>query len=50
MSAATAPAVPARGWYDRVIAAMPLATAFIWLVFLYAWQSWGHVTPWLFGD
>lgn len=50
MTEAAAPAVPARGWYDRVGAAIPLATAFIWLVFLYAWQSWGHVTPWLFGD
>jgi hypothetical protein len=37
-------------WFDRVIAALPLVTAFVWLVLLYAWQSWGHVTPWLFGD
>ncbi len=37
-------------WFDRVIAALPLATAFVWLVLLYAWQSWGHVTPWLFLD
>jgi hypothetical protein len=29
---------------------MPLATVFVWLVFLYVWESWGHVTPWLFKD
>jgi hypothetical protein len=50
VSEVAAPAVPARGWYDRVLAALPLATAFVWLVLLYAWQTWGHVTPWLFGD
>jgi hypothetical protein len=33
-----------------VLAALPLTTAFAWLVLLYAWQTWGHVTPWLFGD
>jgi hypothetical protein len=47
---ATAPVVVERGWYDRVAAAMPLVTVFVWLVFLYAWESWGHVTPWLFKD
>ena len=50
MTEATATAVPERGWYDRVIAAMPLTTVFVWLVFLYVWESWGHVTPWLFKD
>jgi hypothetical protein len=50
VSEAAATAVPERGWYDRVIAAMPLATVFVWLVFLYVWESWGHVTPWLFKD
>ncbi|HVN62653.1 MAG TPA: hypothetical protein VMT59_15480 [Gaiellaceae bacterium] len=50
-SAAT-PAAPAadRAWPDRVIAALPLAIVFLWLCFLYAWESWGHVTPWLFSD
>jgi hypothetical protein len=50
VSEAVARAVPERGWYDRALAALPLATAFVWLVLLYAWQTWGHVTPWLFGD
>jgi len=50
VSEAVAQAVPERGWYDRVLTALPLATAFVWLVLLYAWQTWGHVTPWLFGD
>jgi hypothetical protein len=50
VSEALAPALPERGWYDRVLAALPLTTAFVWLVLLYAWQTWGHVTPWLFGD
>jgi len=50
-SAAT-PAAPAadRAWPDRVLAALPLAIVFIWLFFLYTWESWGHVTPWLFTD
>jgi hypothetical protein len=48
--AAAPTVVPRRDWYDRVLAALPLTTAFVWLVLLYAWQSWGHVTPWLFGD
>jgi hypothetical protein len=35
---------------DRFLRAIPLASAFLWLVVLYAWQSRGHVTPWLFTD
>lgn len=35
---------------DRLYAAIPLLTAFVWLVALYAWQSWGHKGPWLFTD
>jgi hypothetical protein len=37
-------------WLDRVYAAIPVATIFIWLALLYAWESWSHRTPWLFGD
>ncbi|MGI8421812.1 MAG: hypothetical protein ACR2MU_06090 [Gaiellaceae bacterium] len=33
-----------------MLAALPLATVFVWLCFLYGWESWGHVTPWLFTD
>jgi hypothetical protein len=35
---------------DRLYRAIPLATAFLWLVILYGWQTRGHVTPWLFTD
>ncbi len=47
---AAAPAAIGRAWPDRVLAALPLAIVFFWLCFLYAWESWGHVTPWLFSD
>ena len=51
-TSAAAPAAVAAGrtWPDRVIAALPLAIVFTWLFFLYVWQSWGHLTPWLFSD
>ena len=35
---------------DRLYRAIPLASAFLWLVVLYGWQTRGHVTPWLFTD
>ena len=47
---AAAPAAAGRAWPDRVLAALPLAIVFAWLCFLYAWESWGHVSPWLFSD
>lgn len=47
---AAAPAAAGRARPDRILAALPLATVFIWLCFLYAWESWGHVSPWLFSD
>lgn len=37
-------------WIDRLYAAIPVLSAFIWLALLYAWESWSHRTPWLFGD
>lgn len=39
-----------RTWLDRLYTALPLTTVFIWLVALYAWQSWHHSSPWLFTD
>ncbi len=39
-----------RTWLDRLYAALPLTTVFVWLVALYAWQSWHHPSPWLFTD
>ncbi len=35
---------------ERLGRAIPPASAFLWLVALYGWQSRGHVTPWLFTD
>jgi hypothetical protein len=43
------PAAPA-GRFDRLYRAIPLASAFLWLVVLYGWQTRAHVTPWLFTD
>lgn len=43
-------AAPARTALDRLYAALPVVTAFVWLCLVYAWESWGHVTPWLFTD
>ncbi len=48
-SAAAARALP-RTWPERALAALPLAIVFFWLCFIYAWESWGHVSPWLFSD
>ena len=41
---------PARPWFDRVYAALPLVTAFIALLALYAWEAARHTSPWLFTD
>jgi hypothetical protein len=43
-------AAPARSVLDRVVAALPVLTVFFWLCLVYAAESWGHVTPWLFTD
>jgi hypothetical protein len=39
-----------RALSERVLAILPLVTVYVWLVFLYSWESWGHVTPWLMHD
>ena len=49
-SAAPAAAAGERTWLDRLYAALPLASVFIWLAALYAYQSWRHSSPWLFTD
>ena len=41
---------PARTWFDRVYAAIPLATVFVALLALYAWEAARHTSPWLFTD
>src|SRR5919108_673115 len=51
MTVATAPAVPAeRTFADRLLAAVPLLSIFLWLCIVYAVEAWAHATPWLFGD
>ena len=45
---------PSRAWSfarsERLLAAVPVLTVFFWLALIYTWESWGHVTPWLFTD
>ena len=35
---------------DRLLAAVPLASVYIWLSAVYAFEAWRRITPWLFGD
>jgi len=51
MSVATAHPAPAeRTLVDRLLAAVPLLSIFLWLCIVYAVEAWAHGTPWLFGD
>jgi hypothetical protein len=51
MSVATARPAPAdRTLADRLVAAIPLLSIFLWLCIVYAVEAWAHATPWLFGD
>ena len=51
MTVATAPTAPAeRTFTDRLLAAVPLLSIFLWLCIVYAIEAWAHGTPWLFGD
>lgn len=43
-------AAPASPLLDRLSRALPVASLFVWLAALYAWQAWRHPTPWLFTD
>lgn len=45
-----APATARRSPLDHILAALPVALVFLLLAILYAWESRGHKTPWLFGD
>lgn len=40
----------ARPLADRLLAAVPLATLYVWLSAIYAVEAWGHKAPWLFPD
>jgi hypothetical protein len=35
---------------DRLLAAVPLASVYVWLSAIYVFEAWRRVTPWLFGD
>lgn len=51
MSALTARGTAvARPAVDKLLAALPLLALYVWLCFVYGWEAWGHVTPWLNGD
>jgi hypothetical protein len=51
MTVATArPAPVERTLADRLLAAVPLLSVFLWLCIVYAVEAWAHATPWLFGD
>jgi hypothetical protein len=51
MSVASArPAPIGRTFADRLLAAVPLLSIFLWLSIVYAVEAWAHQTPWLFGD
>jgi hypothetical protein len=39
-----------RTMTDRLLAAVPLLSVYIWLCIIYTVEAVGHVTPWLFGD
>ncbi len=44
------PAPADRTLADRLLAAVPLLSIFLWLAIIYMIQAWAHKTPWLFGD
>ena len=35
---------------DRLVAALPLASIYVWLSAVYMVEAWKRVTPWLFTD
>jgi hypothetical protein len=35
---------------DRALAAIPLASIYVWLCIVYCVEAWKHATPWLFTD
>jgi hypothetical protein len=45
-----AEARPATTLADRLLAAVPLASIYVWLCIVYGIEAWKRVTPWLFTD
>jgi len=39
-----------RTFTERLFAVVPLASIYLWLSIVYAFEAWKHVTPWLFTD
>jgi hypothetical protein len=48
--AAARPARRSADTFERVLAAVPLLTLFVWACLVYAWQAWAVVTPFIFTD
>jgi hypothetical protein len=44
------PAAAERTIADRILAAVPILSVFVWLCMVYAIEAWAHATPWLFSD
>ena len=42
--------LPQTAWFDRVYRALPVATLFVALLALYAWEAARHSSPWVFTD
>ena len=49
VASARAAAVP-RPWVNRLLAAVPILSIYLWLCVLYGWEASGHVTIWLNSD
>ncbi len=49
IASARAAAVP-RPWVNRLLAAVPILSIYLWLCVLYGWEASGHVTIWLNSD
>jgi hypothetical protein len=41
---------PSRTVADRLLAAVPLTSIYLWLCIVYGFEAWRRVTPWLFTD
>ena len=41
---------PRATFADRLLAAAPLASIYLWLSIIYCFEAWKRITPWLFTD
>ncbi|MBV8257385.1 MAG: hypothetical protein JO073_06150 [Actinobacteria bacterium] len=49
-SVTTAERAETRALSDRLLAALPLTSVYVWLCTVYLVEAWGRLTPWLFDD